>query len=465
MSIKKNFKRGFFHFWNFPRFYFCIFVIIIPSYSQSDSDYVYRLSAGANYFDLFRQRSENSRTTVFSKHMFAAFSAASGSDSLSLSYHTTDQYASVNQKASRFSSSIQTTQQNLDLSYANAWSFFNYNFAIGTSLNNPSPEMNYSISIAADPFDRILTGEITVVRAPVQYNSEFLFQDFYVPLREDPLTSNIFYTIHSEPFEDFSTTIEYNDGEGMNDNRENGYEVHSNFRSIGKNLVLRYSLDNTTDVTSEIETDEFRTELTFRKNALSFGDLVKGNGKYSHYSLTVNSNGTALPLRVKYTFDQFSLSGLGHFESWPFTSLAASIITNRLNYQMSGFIKHHSLEATADFQFRESQLSASLSYHRVIPDAFLEHWEPEFLVFGMKNFTRNPFSINDIHLAGVKLHYAFPFDDFTLSAFMEQYIPLSISYREHRSSSNPQPPGPEKTATNPTTDGGRRGGIFILIRL
>ncbi len=243
------------------------------------------------------------------------------------------------------------------------------------------------------------------------------------------------------------------------------YEVRSNIRSIGKNLILKYKLNKSSFFSAEIETDEFRTDLTFKKDDLAFGDLVKGNGKYSRYLLKGTSEESGFPLCLTYSYDQLSLSGIGHFESWPFTTLAASIITNRLNYQLSGFIKHHSFESAADVQFGSNLLTAVISYHRILPDAVLEHWEPEFLVFGMKNFTRNPFSIRDIHLLGIKLHYAYPFNDFTLSAFVEQYIPLSIKYNQHSSTSTPSPSGPATPASPPTTDGGRRGGFFFTFRL
>ena len=463
MSEMEICKRESFRWLNGSRFCFFLLLIFSVSYSQPDSGYSYHLSGGSEYFDLYRQRSENSRTIVFAKNSFVAFSAVSSTDSLLFSFNTTENYAAVNQQRSKFSTSLNNGRQNLDLMYSSSWTYINYALSIGTALNTSSRQLNYKISVSADPFDRILSGGISFERSPIHFTTSILFQDFFVPIQEDPLSTNISYTIQSRPFEDFSTRIDYYDSDGMNDKRESVYEVNSNHRTIGKKLYLQYILRETSIFSTEIETDEFRTELIFKKNDLSFGDLVKGFGKYSHYRVSFHTEELKLPISVKYSFDQLSLSGLGHFESWPFTTLAASIITNRLNFQLSGFIKHYSLETTADFQFEASSLSASLSYHRILPDAVLEHWEPEFLVFGEKNFTRNPFSISDIHLIGIGIHYGIPFGNVSISAYLEQYLPLSITYRGTISTASPSPSVPATTSPSQSTDGGRRAGLFFMV--
>jgi hypothetical protein len=458
-------KREPFHFRNGSRFCFFLLLVFSVSYSQSDSGYIYSISGGSEYFDLFRQRSENSRTTVFSKNSFAEFSAASGSDSISIALHTSEHYAAVNQKATKFSSSFGIKKQNIDIRYSAQYSFINYAISVGSALNTASRQLNFKVSVMADPFDQLLIGGISLERSPFHYNTSVLFQDFFVPLHDVPQTSNISYMIRSRPFQDFYTEIDYYDTDGENSNLANEYGTALHYNTMGKKLMFRYSFSGSTVLTAKAGTVEFRTDLVLKKSDLSFGDLVKGFGKYSHYTVGIHTDELNLPISVTYSYSQLALSGIGHIESWPFTTLAASIITNRLNYQLSGLIKHHSVEATTDFHFASSSLSAVLSYHRILPDAALEHWEPEFLVFGVKNFTRNPFSISGIHLAGIGFHYEIPIGNISISAYLEQYLPLFITYRRTISTASPSPSEPAATSSAPTTDGGRKAGLFFTVTL
>jgi len=234
---------------------------------------------------------------------------------------------------------------------------------------------------------------------------------------------------------------------------------------VGKLFTIEYSFTPSTSSAVEISTDEIRTELIFKQNSQSFGDLLSGSGKTSKYSALFHTKEFSVPLFIKYSFEELTLSGIGHFESWPFTSLAASIINNRLNYEVQGSVKHHSLTATSAFPFASSFLFVTASYHRVLPDVVLEHWEPEFLVFGMKNFTRDPFSIKDSRLASIELRYEFKFLSANISLFGEQYIPLSISYgKPERAPAPNQPPVPTSTRKI-STDGGRRFGIQLAMNL
>ncbi len=444
---------------NGSRFCFYSLFFLTVSFAQSDSSLTINISAGTEYFDIFRQTSDRSRTVALSKQTYATLSAMFENDSLSLTYRSIEHYAAFNQNESRFNASLKNSLQSVRLSFASALYFFDYSLALGIPLNTPSHPFYYKAAVFTSPFGSLLNFDVALERSPSHYNNSISFQDFFVPLRDVSTTTTISYTIRSTPFSDLSSAIHYYESDENKKGVTTGYGVTTEHQYFGKKISLQYSFSHSTFLQTEIGTEEFRTDLTFKQNDQSFGDLSNGSGKHSTYIAILHTKELSFPLSIKYSFEQLSLSGVGHFESWPFTSLAASIIANRLNYQISGFIKHHSLETKSNVEFESSSLAITASYHRISPDAVLEHWEPEFLVFGMKNFTRDPFSIKDIHLAQIGLRYDFPFQGMTLSTFIEQYIPISITYRKHETISPPAQPSAPTDVTHPSTDGGRRFGL------
>ncbi|MFA5832413.1 MAG: hypothetical protein WDA22_02945 [Bacteroidota bacterium] len=465
MLTHKSKKRAPFHHRNCARFFFLFILLIDPLTAQSDSGYTFHISSGSSYFDIFRQRSINSRTIAFSKESFAYLAAMSGKESLSVAIRTFEHYAAVNQYRSKFTSSFSNELQTIGLLYANSLSFFNYLLELTAPLNTSSMEMKYRVSIGVDPFNGLLDAGISLQRNPFQYTTALTFQDFIVPFRDLPPITTVSYTIRSKPFSDFRTEIDYIESDGTDFTISNLYGMNFDFHSFGKKIAVHYTFLESSSLTAEIETEEYRTELTFKKNNISFGDFVDGSGKHSRYMAGILTKVFGTPISAEYSFGQLSVAGLGQVESWPFTTLAASIITNKLNYQLSGTLKHHALATSADFVFETSTLTTKLSYHRILPDAVIEHWEPEFLVFGMKNFTRTPFSISDIHLVGLGVQYQVSFDRFTISALLDQYIPLSITYRKSIPSITPAPGVPSSVSSTPKTDGGRKAAIILSVSL
>ena len=465
MSFIKTSQRKSFNICNGLRFCFYLLSCFTVSFAQSDSSVSFKFSAGTEYFDIFRQSSERSRTIVLSKQSYVSIASALNQDSISLSFRAIDDYAALGQTESRFNISLEHSLQTINLGYVGSVYFINYSVTLGTLLNTDLHPLMYQAKVFLTPFDPLLNAGFEVTRSPFHYNSTILFQDFFVPLGDVSNTISASYTINSTPFKNLMGTLRYHESTGNKPALQNGYGTETQYRSADKLFSVQYWLSPSTFFTTEIGTVEYRTEATFKQNNQSFGDLLSGSGKHSIYTATFQTKDLPLPLSATYSFEQLALSGVGHFESWPFTSLAASVISNRLNYQAGGLIRHHSLAATAAISFASSLLFITASYHRILPNVVLEHWEPEFLVFGMKNFTRDPISIKDAHLAGIGLQYDFSFQSATISTFAEQYVPLSTSYRTAEKAPAPnQPPVPTSTRKI-STDGGRRFGVDFTFKL
>lgn len=448
-------------FYGASRIIFLTMLAAFPLTAQESYFESYTLTAGSSYDDIFRQTTDFSRTLIFQRHSFASLSAVKNDDSLSISIAGKTQYAAYAQHRTSLTGALNNSFYDIALSYTTSLSFFRTSGTIGKTVNEFSDDWNYGFSISADPFNRRLTAEISFERSSLRIGTSMLFKDFFVPLVGAPDHNTVSYTITLTPLNDISGTIHYFDASVSSADKTDPFSVKPSLSFFGKTILVEYFWEELLPIVAEFSTMEMQSDLRIYKDRLTFGYLNDGSVKFSRYRAGASLNGNRLPMTMEYLYEQAAFNGFGHVESWPFTSLAASIITNRFHYQFSGMVKHHALNLSTLFHFgATSQLTTVLSYHRILPDAAFEQWEPEFLVFGMKNYARNPFAIIDAHLAGIALQLTLPIRDVECTFIVKQYLPLSLMYRDRGPTApSPAPVQPANAVT--MTDGGRSAGLLV----
>ncbi|MDD8018794.1 MAG: hypothetical protein PHP42_10515 [Bacteroidota bacterium] len=382
-------------------------------------------------------------------------------------FRSFENYAAVNQQQSDFNISIKNSLKIAMAGFHSQWEFIEYSIDAGIPFNTVSYPLQLQFGIMVSPWKKLLQAELAWKRMPFDYSTSIMFHDFVFTTGDMTSSSVASYSLYSQPLDFFGGSIAYYETIGNNDAAQEGYGLRTTHRFFGKGFSLYYITANSTRITAEIITNEYRSDLIFKRDGQSFGDLSQGFAKYSRYTLVGKNTKLFIPLTVEYYFEQIKASSFGHFESWPFTSFVASIITNRLNYQVDGFIKHHSISVSSRFSFGKAQFNTEFGYHRIISDVFIDHWEPEILVFGTKNFTRDPFSIKDAHVGKLGVAIDYSWNSFGVNAFIEQYFPISITYRHHEPIvPSPTPPSPPPTEESRlSTDGGRRMGIQLHFSL
>jgi hypothetical protein len=464
MSFRLTLQRGPFLFTNGSRFYFCL--LLIPSflYSHGDSTASVVITAETNYFDVFRQKSDKSSTTILVRESSVGVSARYGLDSLTLSVASSEQYAGFSVPTSQFSASLDNSLQTLNSSYSSKLMFLQYSLAAGMVMNAGSHPLYYRAALTASPFEEILRLTLGLERLPYRYGFSVSYYDFQVPFDDAAHSTVASFTLRSKPFATLLTSLSYSEADGGSSPSSTEYGVGSSERYFGKKIFARYFFSLTSNATAELSTEEFRSDIVFNRDNQLFGDFTQGLAKHSRYMVAGSAVQFDLPITLEYAFDQVSSSGSGHFESWPFTSLVSSIITNRLLYQFNGSLKVHTLRSTTKLNLLAMPTNLEVTYQRVLADIVLENWQPEFLAFGMKDYSSNPFSIKDIQLLkfGIETRILTGFAEIT--AHIEQYIPISITYRRQESVSAPPGEPPTPTST-PQTDGGRRFGLRMKITL
>jgi hypothetical protein len=198
------------------------------------------------------------------------------------------------------------------------------------------------------------------------------------------------------------------------------------------------------------------------KDGLSFGDLAYGTFIFNRWQAGVSKIVFSLPISCEYNYYRWEGNGVGHIESWPFTSVASTVFDNRLYYIIDGTIDVHHVEGSTTVACGVWNIKPSLGLLYVLPNALLRHWEPDFLVFGVKNAREEPFSIQQCWLLRLGCEVDFSVFSMYVALQMEQYIPISLKDRKKPDSVVGQST-PAMSSTPSSADGGRWIRLEILL--
>ena len=464
MPFRRTLQRGSFLFTNGSRF--CFYTLLIPAllYSQSDSTASIVVTAATTYFDVFKQTAENSGTTILARESDAGVSARFGKDSMTLNVSSSEEYAGFSEPSSQFSASVHNSLQTLSCSYSRTLSLMSYSMAAGMVMNGRSHLVFYKGVLSSSPFEEVLGVTLALERSPYRLGSSISFYDFQVLSNDAAFWTIGSFVLRSRPVESLLASLAYREADGGSISSSTGYGTGSSDRYFGKNISIQYFFSRTSNISAELSTEELRSDIDFNRDGLLFGDLAQGVVRHSRYAAGGGLRQFDLPITLEYSFDEISSSGSGHIESWPFTDLVSSIISNRLLYQFNGSLKVHSFFSTAKLTVLTLPTNFEISYHRILADVVLENWEPEFLAFGMKNYSSNPFSIQEVQLLKIGIETSFLASLGEITAHVEQYIPLAITYRQ-QNLTPPVPGEPPASGPSPHTDGGRKISVRLKIPL
>jgi hypothetical protein len=150
---------------------------------------------------------------------------------------------------------------------------------------------------------------------------------------------------------------------------------------------------------------------------------------------------------------------VGNIQSWPFLEVLETVIENRVNYRLTGDVQLWYAGMEYSWNWANARFSPSVFVYDVRPNMRIESWQPEFLVFGFKNYSESVLDIRRITLGRVQLSYQmdFPIASFTITA--NQMFPIFTARRtEVAGATSGVPSGGFQTRS----DGGRWFMISIV---
>ncbi|MBI2418522.1 MAG: hypothetical protein HYV28_11615 [Ignavibacteriales bacterium] len=190
-------------------------------------------------------------------------------------------------------------------------------------------------------------------------------------------------------------------------------------------------------------------------SGLSFGNMVLKNLDYNKGEITYSykpKTGSNYSVSGAY----YSLRGgvVGSIESWPFTSVINSLFVNRAYFRASGKAEVVVLHGTYTFTNGNLQLLPGLSFIHIFPELFTETWQPEFLVFGRKNYDASELELKSAGLMLLELNGGYKIKQFHLQFELAQFLPVYTN-KQKKQGSTGVAPGPAESSKKVSTDGGR----------
>lgn len=187
-------------------------------------------------------------------------------------------------------------------------------------------------------------------------------------------------------------------------------------------------------------------------NSLLFSNIVLNHFYYYNFNLGWESLADAH--RYKIEAGMFYGDGklVGHIESWPFSTVVQSLFVNREYFRFSGILQMERLTGSAAFTFGDIQLLPELSLLRIVPRLQIETWRPQFLVFGIADYSNSTLDIREAGLALVTLKARWTISPFLITLQANQIVPVYTVKTEGPAGSGTPSSTP---ATKHVVDGGR----------
>jgi hypothetical protein len=447
-----------------PLFFFILFLYPVHLSAQSDTIHILRMDAGTDYFNVFSQSSDRSNSKIFSTMYFAGVSYQNGTDSLSVFFRSTKEYGALRQQNSLLSFSTTILERSIEAQFNSRRQFITYSLLLGYNDNGSAGNLLYGGGISISPWEKKFTVSASFKNIAFHYGTGILFRDFFVPFAHTIPVTETAAGFSLQPSDNLYGEVSYDRSSSTNGSPGSAYSVQHAYRADHIAAMIRFRPYATTHVDLFADRSFNTIEATLKQEAQSFGNFTDDRWRQNRIGIELVSDIMTFPVTFRYSFYEMSIDGSGSVESWPFTPLAASVIANRLYFNLSGSAKYHSAGIATGFTLLQSAVTVELEYDKVVPDLTLEHWEPEFLVFGMKNFTRDPFSIGTTHLGKIHGAISRSFSTVTTRLFIEQYFPLSIEYRKYEPIQTAPPFAPIESR-KPFTDGGRKIGLRFSVNL
>ncbi len=429
----------------------------------ADSVIHIRTDISSEYSDIIRQHSDHSSATVFARSFDAAISASYGHDTITLAYSGWNQYASYNNYASEIALSTKNGLRALSLQWINSLGWLDYSAKVFFPFSIKAFPLQYSAWIRLNPFDKIFIPSLSYDRLSISSVSGLGLKDFSFSLDENCISSAWNIMLQSKPIEFIEGSFSWGKNISTTSNEATGYSLPLDWKMQRFSAQLKIHPEESSSVWFGWKRREEKGEMRFIKEGLSFGDLAYGKFIFNNWQAGASKIIFSLPVSCEYNFYRWVVYGVGHFESWPFTTVASSVFDNRLYYIIDGIIDVHEFESRTSVAWGDWIIKPSFGLLYVLPDISWRQWEPDFIIFCVKNAKEEPLSIQQSWLLRLGCEINFSVLNMNIAVQMEQYIPISSKEREKQSGGT-GPSTPAAPGTISSTDGGRRIRLEVVLQ-
>ncbi len=401
-----------------------------PFYFKNDSTSSVTIST--SYFDFLRSKNSTSNTLISLKKTFAEFQTHFNNDRIFISFENERNIAQTENSGSHVQ--FKTGQAINRLKVEDEVHFKPFSIGVffcGNQIKNVST-LDYGGHFGFENtfhwFEKFLVGYSSY---SLPWIFDLKYEDSEIDINNMTKLSKAFYLIRIHPEVETNFTFCFEKYLSKKNKNENPtFEVKD--QSTG--ALTKFTLNNSTfEIPIEINFSHGQgncfVDFIYAWN--SFGQSSMSNLLYNKINFVIqeSNNFKWLP-SFSVSYDFYRGYAVGNIQSWPFTSVLTSLIANRLNYRLAGHVYLFSIETKKHFALSNFSFKPEFSVYQILPELTLDNWQPSYLVFGVKDFTRNILPIRKAIIGKLAVAASYRFESFNLSLECGQFIPLKTIKKE-----------------------------------
>jgi len=401
-----------------------------PFSFKNDSLSSARLST--SYFDVFRTKNSLSSTLLSLQKTSAEFETASGSNKLFFSLLTEKNIIQISNSVSQIN--FRAGQSINRLTLDNEFSFTPFFAELFLRVNQITHVSffdyggSFGFKNSSHWFEKFRIG---YYRYSFPSILGLKYEDSEMVINNLAMLSKIFYEIGFHPVDKTLLTFQYEKYKSSKNKNENpAFAVEDKTSgSFTRSTVVNSSCAIPVEIAFSHAEGESICDLLYSQNSFSqnlFSDILYNSVGVKSYE---SQKFLWLPsFSVDYHFLKGSL--VGNIQSWPFTSVLTSFIANRLNYRLDGHLYLFSFKARKQFVFSSLSVQPELSFYQILPEITLDTWQPSYIVFGVKDFSRNILPIRKAILGKISISATYQFKTWEFVLQVGQFLPIQIVKKE-----------------------------------
>lgn len=425
-----------------------------PSYFKNDS--LTSVNLLTSYFDFLRSKNSTSNTHISLKKTSAEFQTHFNNNRISISFENERNIIQTENSGSHVQFKTGQTINRLKVEDEVQFKPFSVGlFFCGNQIKSVSTidyGANFGFENSSHWFEKFLIGYSSY---SLPWIFDLKYEDSEIDINNMTKLSKVFYLIRIHPEVETNFTFCYEKYLSKKNKNENPtFEVKD--QSTG--AITNFTLNNSTfKIPVEINFSHGQGESFFDFNYAwnSFSQNTINNMLFNKVKIaSQETNDYKWLPSFSVSYDFYKGYAVGNIQSWPFTSVLTSLIANRLNYRLAGHIYLFTFETKKHFTCSNFSIQPEFSVYQILPELTLDNWQPSYLVFGVKDFTRNILPIRKAIIGKLAVTASYRFDSFNLSLECGQFIPLKTIKKELPSSGGTS--GIVVTQAKPSKiDGGR----------
>jgi len=397
-----------------------------PFYFKNNS--LTSVNLSTSYLDLVRTKNSISNTTISFQKTSAQFETFLGDDKLFISFESEKNKVqidnSISQVQFRSGQSINRLTADNEFTFAPFFAelFLQVNQIRSVSTFNYGGSFGFTNS--SHWFENFRIGYYS-------YSFPWIFGLKYhtseIDINNLTMLSKVFYQVRFHPLEKTWAAFQFEKYISAKNKNENTVFAVEDVTSgsLAKLTITSASFAIPIEIYFSHGQGESFFDFFYSRNSFSQNSLTDAlyNGINVKNSEPINYKW--LPsFTVGYHFLKGSM--IGNIQSWPFGSFLTSLIANRINYRVAGQAFLFSLEVEKKYTYLAVSVQPKISFFQILPEVTLDNWQPSYLVFGVKNFSRNILPVRKALLGELSLSISSKVKYCTLILQAGQFIPLQI---------------------------------------